>query len=387
MMEPNHSQEFDMHLIGSFLSCASRGDKVGLNQMLRDGISPDVQDYDKRTALHLAASEGHASIIELLLLYKANVNLKDRWQRTALTDAKLYGHKDICRILEVNGGRDPIGEDPLGFPREEGLTEANIDLSELDLEQSKIIDQGVSGVSQKVKWRGTWVVKTMITTGIYYPGRIKLSAKEMSLLRELRHPNILEILGAIEHEDEMILITEYLSKGNLADILRKKLRLDLQTAVRYALDIAKGMNYLHQHKPYPIIHNKLCSRNLLLDDGGHLKIGEYWIQMLYGQKSPHENSCSMEGMVEIGQRNGGDDFIQNLSYATGRDLYSFALIFYEESHKFEPKFKFSRCPVRIQKLIRDCLKQEPMERPTFALVIRILEEEAESFVKPSCPVC
>ncbi|KAL4179242.1 hypothetical protein AMTRI_Chr13g119080 [Amborella trichopoda] len=334
MMEPNHSQEFDMHLIGSFLSCASRGDKVGLNQMLRDGISPDVQDYDKRTALHLAASEGHASIIELLLLYKANVNLKDRWQRTALTDAKLYGHKDICRILEVNGGRDPIGEDPLG----------------------------VSGVSQKVKWRGTWVVKTMITTGIYYPGRIKLSAKEMSLLRELRHPNILEILGAIEHEDEMILITEYLSKGNLADILRKKLRLDLQTAVRYALDIAK---------------------NLLLDDGGHLKIGEYWIQMLYGQKSPHENSFSMEGMVEIGKIMTSLLMLEGGTFLPKTDMNSPN----QESHKFEPKFKFSRCPVRIQKLIRDCLKQEPMERPTFALVIRILEEEAESFVKPSCPVC
>lgn len=73
---------FDMQLIGNFLSFASRGDRVGLNKMLREGINPNVQDYDKRTALHLAASEGHAPIIELLLAYKANVNLKDRWRRT-----------------------------------------------------------------------------------------------------------------------------------------------------------------------------------------------------------------------------------------------------------------------------------------------------------------
>lgn len=73
---------FDMQMIGTFLSFASRGDRVGLNQMLRRGISPNVQDYDKRTALHLAASEGHASIVELLLAYKADVNLKDRWRRT-----------------------------------------------------------------------------------------------------------------------------------------------------------------------------------------------------------------------------------------------------------------------------------------------------------------
>lgn len=72
----------DVQVIGNFLSFASRGDRVGLNQMLRQGTPPNVQDYDKRTALHLAASEGHAPIVELLLHYKADVNLIDRWQRT-----------------------------------------------------------------------------------------------------------------------------------------------------------------------------------------------------------------------------------------------------------------------------------------------------------------
>ncbi|KAJ0687916.1 putative ankyrin repeat-containing domain-containing protein [Helianthus annuus] len=105
--------DFDMQRIGNFLSCASRGDRVGLNLMLRDGISPNVQDYDKRTALHLAASEGHASIVELLLHYKADVNLDDRWNRTPLTDARLYGHRDICRILEVNGGKDSVMNSPM----------------------------------------------------------------------------------------------------------------------------------------------------------------------------------------------------------------------------------------------------------------------------------
>lgn len=79
------SYDFDMQLIGNFLSFASRGDRVGLNQMLREGISPNVQDYDRRTALHLAASEGHAPIVELLVLYKVNVNLTDRWHRTVIT--------------------------------------------------------------------------------------------------------------------------------------------------------------------------------------------------------------------------------------------------------------------------------------------------------------
>ncbi|PKI69955.1 hypothetical protein CRG98_009830 [Punica granatum] len=233
------SYDFDMQLIGNFLSFASRGDRVGLSQMLREGISPNVQDYDKRTALHLAASEGHAPIVELLVLYKANVNPKDRWRHTPLTDARHYEHRDICRILEVNGGIDFINDQPMTVRNEKDSNEVKIDISELNMQQSSIIDQGKYGESEKVKWRGTWVVKTVIKRQIQHRVTVILSAKDNTLLRELRHPNILQFLGSIIHGEEMILISEYLPKGNLDDIMSKKTRLDLQTALRYALDIAR----------------------------------------------------------------------------------------------------------------------------------------------------
>ncbi|CAI9295678.1 unnamed protein product [Lactuca saligna] len=64
------TDDFKMQRIENFLSHASRSDRVRLNLMLREGISPNVQDYDNTIALHLAASEGHDSIVELLLHYK-----------------------------------------------------------------------------------------------------------------------------------------------------------------------------------------------------------------------------------------------------------------------------------------------------------------------------
>ncbi|KAI3777245.1 hypothetical protein L1987_47043 [Smallanthus sonchifolius] len=345
------TDDFDMQRIGNFLSCASRGDRVGLNLMLRDGISPNVQDYDNRTALHLAASEGHASIVELLLHYKADVNLDDRWNRTPLTDARLYGHRDICRILEVNGGKDSVMNSPMTVVPDEDAKEVNIEISEIKSEHSETIEQGILGNSEMVKWRGTWVVKTIIERQIDFP------------LRELRHPNILQFLGSIMHDGQMILITEHLPKGSLYDILIKRVGLDLPLALRFALDIA---------------------RNLLQDEGGHLKIGEYWIKMLYELHPNQERQHS--GTVNRHLIN------------KGRDIRSFGLILYQMVEaKYTPELmlvksnidselKFSsKCPARIQQLIRQCTT-DVVFRPDFNGIIDTLEEVYSSLGKPSC-VC
>ncbi|KAK2652349.1 hypothetical protein Ddye_012205 [Dipteronia dyeriana] len=395
-VDEDSSGDFNMQSIGNFLSFASRGDRVGLNQMLRNGTSPNVQDYDKRTALHLAASEGHAPIVELLLHYNANVNLIDRWQRTPLTDARLYGHRDICRILEVNGGKEFINDQSMTVRHEQYSSEVKFDISELDIQHSTTVEQGEFGESQKVKWRGTWVVKTVIKSHINYPVKMILSAKDNTSLQELRHPNILQFLGSIVHGEEMILITEFLPNGNLDDILSKKVRLDLPTALRYALDIARGMNYLHEHKPLPIVHNHLNSRNLLQDEGGHLKIGEYWVQMLYKLIHPNQDNS---------QLNDNSIVTSNLLDDTKKDIRSFGYIFYQmlegrhlltntnfdfmhlKSVDFEPKFPISRCPKRIQQLIEHCTSKNPYEIPPFAGVIGILEEESDSLGRGACPVC
>ncbi|KAB2611679.1 serine/threonine-protein kinase CTR1-like [Pyrus ussuriensis x Pyrus communis] len=392
ILRVDSSDDFDMQTIGKFLSFASRGDRVGLNQMLIQGISPDVQDYDNRTALHLAASEGHTPIVELLVCYKANVNLKDRWKRTPLTDARLYGHRDICRILEVNGGNDFTNDQLMTVRHEEDSNDVKFDMSELSTEHSSTIRQGSFGESERVKWRGTWVVKTVVKRQICNPVKMILSAKDNTLLRELRHPNILQFLGSIVQQEEMVLITEYLPKGNLENILRQKARLDLPTAFRYALDIARGMNYLHQHKPCPIVHNHLGTRNLLQDEGGHLKIGEYWVQMLYEPINPDQN----------GKRSNPRN-IENLIDGTKKDVRTFGFIFYqmlegrhfmnstnsdtknEEPVDFKPKFHLSRCTNRIHELIEDCTSNNPSEIPSFGSVIEILEEESSSFGRAVCP--
>lgn len=64
------------------LYCSSKGDKAGVLEELENGVTTNLADYDKRTALHLASCEGCTEIVVMLLERGADVNFMDRWGRT-----------------------------------------------------------------------------------------------------------------------------------------------------------------------------------------------------------------------------------------------------------------------------------------------------------------
>lgn len=71
------------------LNCSSKNDKAGVLQELEKGVEPNFADYDKRTALHLASSEGCTEVVLLLLEKGANVNSTDRWGRTVSSSIQI----------------------------------------------------------------------------------------------------------------------------------------------------------------------------------------------------------------------------------------------------------------------------------------------------------
>jgi glutaminase len=80
------------------------GDLRAIQRLVARGAQLDRKDYDHRTALHLAASEGHGAIVDYLLAHKVDVNPRDRWGATPLDDAKRHDHADIIKTLEQSGG-------------------------------------------------------------------------------------------------------------------------------------------------------------------------------------------------------------------------------------------------------------------------------------------
>nr|XP_043633868.1 potassium channel SKOR-like [Erigeron canadensis] len=86
---------------GSFLcSYVAKGDIDFIRRILSNGIDPNSIDYDFRTPLHVATSQGSYLIAKLLVEAGASVQLKDRWGNTPINEARLSGNNTLIKLVE-----------------------------------------------------------------------------------------------------------------------------------------------------------------------------------------------------------------------------------------------------------------------------------------------
>ena len=86
---------------GALIDAAAKGDADSLQNV---GAADLAQgDYDKRTPLHLAASEGHITVVLLLLEKGVPHSPLDRWGNSPIDDADRHGHKNCVEALRAKG--------------------------------------------------------------------------------------------------------------------------------------------------------------------------------------------------------------------------------------------------------------------------------------------
>ena len=117
------------------------------------------------------------------------------------------------------------------------------------------------------KFRGIKVAVKRIHNRIISHHNLQLFQREMNMAARLRHPNLIQFIGATM-EGEMMIVMEL-----MATSLRSQLETDVyfppNTVKAISLDVACGLNYLHLIQPDPIVHRDISSANVLLEDLPH----------------------------------------------------------------------------------------------------------------------
>ncbi|XP_010549862.1 PREDICTED: potassium channel SKOR isoform X2 [Tarenaya hassleriana] len=91
----------DIENVGTFLcTVVAKGDGDYLKRLLENGIDPSSKDYDHRTPLHIAASQGMYLMAKQLVEAGASVLAKDRWGNTPLDEATACGNRNLIKLLE-----------------------------------------------------------------------------------------------------------------------------------------------------------------------------------------------------------------------------------------------------------------------------------------------
>ncbi|KAK9707215.1 hypothetical protein RND81_07G180500 [Saponaria officinalis] len=381
---------------------AHQNDVAAVRKLLEeDPTLVNARDYDSRTPLHVASIHGWIDVAKCLIEFDADINAQDRWRNTPLADAEGAKKHGVIELLKSYGGLS-YGQNGSHFepravlPPLPNKCDWEIDPPELDFSNSIMIGKGSFGEILKAHWRGTPVAVKRILPSLSDDKLVIQDFRhEVNLLVKLRHPNIVQFLGAVTDKKPLMLITEYLRGGDLHQYLKEKGALSPTMAVNFAMDIARGMAYLH-NEPNVIIHRDLKPRNVLLvnTNADHLKVGDFGLSKLIRVQHAHD-VYKMTG--ETGSyRYMAPEVFRHRKYDKKVDVFSFGMILYEmlegdppmagyepyEAAKYvseghRPNFRSKGFIPELRELTEQCWAADMNKRPSFLEILKRLEKVKE----------
>lgn len=261
-----------------------------------------------------------------------------------------------------------------------------------DLEFGALLGEGAFAKVFKSQLHGQEVaVKVLKKEGMANKGTIDDFKTEVEMLSLLRHPSIVQFVGAI-WEPEMCIITELCTKGNLESLLHRLQKSEHIMSVNKILKLfkklAKGLIWLHAKG---IIHRDFKPANILIDEQGNPKIADFGISHMKGTSA---------AAGEYGQAGSGcymaPEVLGNETYGTRADVYSFGMVLFEVLLSNNPwddhSVNYSRklfegwrpeipdtVPEYLRDLIRSCWQNEWETRPSMNEVLQKLEQAEKQY--------
>ncbi|XP_052095562.1 mitogen-activated protein kinase kinase kinase 20-like [Mytilus californianus] len=243
---------------------------------------------------------------------------------------------------------------------------------EIDFEDLEFYERCGGGSFGSV-YRAKWKSENLIVA----VKKLLVLDKEAQVLSVLSHRNIIQFYGAVDEEPNFCLVTEFAKNGSLYDYLKNdKDMLDFAHIVRWAREIAQGMNYLHEEAPTKIIHRDLKSKNVVISHDMICKICDFGASKFMGSTTKMSLAGTFPWMAP--------EVIQSHPVSESCDTWSYGVVLWELlTHEVPFKgiegFQVawlvvergerltipSTCPACFSHLMRQCWELEPKKRPSF----------------------
>lgn len=271
------------------------------------------------------------------------------------------------------------------------LIDPKLVISYFDLVFKQKINEGSFGKIFMGQWsQQTVAIKTL--EGKLSPEDQAQFIREVEIMSRLHHPNIVQLYGASLESGRACLVMEYMEQGSLWWVLRKG-NLKPEQQKQIALDIARGLHYLHSKD---ILHRDLKSANILINKHDQAKLADFGLaKTAYKSIQTIKSQSQAMGWLAPETLHTGD-------YTKASDLYSFGMLLWEIVTGKEPyqdkkpaeiikhvvdrnqrEALAANIPEVYRKLIDQCWQVDPKRRPALSDILRQLEAYQPRPASPS----
>ncbi|KAM1121966.1 hypothetical protein TB2_003462 [Malus domestica] len=264
------------------------------------------------------------------------------------------------------------------------------DVWELDPRQLKFGNKVASGSCGDL-YKGTYctqeVAIKVLKPECVNPDMLKDFAQEVYIMRKVRHKNVVQFIGACTKHPSLCIVTEYMPGGSVYDYLHKQKGVfKLPSLLKVAIDVSKGMTYLHQNN---IIHRDLKAANLLMDENEVVKVADFGVARVKSQSGVMTAETGTYRWM-------APEVIEHKPYDHKADIFSFGVVLWElltgklpyeyltplqaavgvSQKGLRPTIP-KNAPPKLAELLEKCWQQDPASRPDFSEIIEILQTLAE----------